>query len=190
MLAMCYISGSVKIRIMNTKYLLPNKLRPVGLVLLIPSALLGFFIIFFDLEFKLLDYKVFAIYSYGLVPLVGGHDFFCFVKANLTATITGVVFLVGAMLVAFSKEKHEDGFTAKTRLESLVWAAYVNYAMLIFCFIFFYGMGFVIVMICNMFTFLIFYILRFKYILYKKMRSAGKEHAMEMEKQEPMVSKN
>ena len=78
-------------------------------------------------------------------------------------------------MVAFSKEKHEDEFVAKTRLESLVWAIYVNYAILTLCFLFFFNMEFLLVMIFNMFTVLIFFIIRFYYVLYKSNKSLSYE---------------
>jgi hypothetical protein len=70
-------------------------------------------------------------------------------------------------MVAFAKEKHEDEFIAKIRLESFLWATYINYAILLFSFLFFYGIGFMYVMIFNMFTIIILFIVRFNYILYR-----------------------
>jgi Ca2+-dependent lipid-binding protein len=74
---------------------------------------------------------------------------------------------LGAVMVAFAKEKHEDEFIAKIRLESFLWATYINYAILLFSFLFFYGIGFMYVMIFNMFTIIILFIVRFNYILYR-----------------------
>ncbi len=48
---------------MKTKLLLPNHFKKVGWILLVPSTLLGLFIIIFDYEFRFLDTKVFTIYS-------------------------------------------------------------------------------------------------------------------------------
>jgi hypothetical protein len=70
-------------------------------------------------------------------------------------------------MVAFAKEKHEDEYIAKTRMESFLWATYINYAILLFCFMFFYGVGFMYVMIFNMFTLIILFIIRFNYVLYR-----------------------
>ena len=66
-------------------------------------------------------------------------------------------------MVAFSKEKQEDELIAKIRLDSLVWATYVNYAVLMFSMLFIYGMSFLWVMIFNMFTILLFFIFRFNW---------------------------
>jgi len=158
---------------MKTKLLLPNHFKTPGWIILIPSALLGLFIIISDYEFKFLDMKVFTIYSGSGVfqdPVLFGM-----IKANLTGTLVGVLFLIGAIFVAFSKEKSEDEFIAKVRLESLLWATYINYGVLIFCFLFFYEFEFLYVMIFNMFTILIFFIIRFYYILYRAKKSLSHE---------------
>jgi hypothetical protein len=80
------------------------------------------------------------------------------------------------MMVGFSKEKNEDEYIANLRLSSLMWAVWVNYALLLLSFIFVYGMGFLHVMIYNMFTVLIIFIGRFNLILFKnKMISADEK---------------
>ena len=80
-----------------------------------------------------------------------------------------------AMFVGFSKEKREDEFIAKLRLSSLLWAVWVNYVLLLFAFLFVYGTSFLTVMIYNMFTVLIIFIVRFNYILYKNAKSVSDE---------------
>jgi FlaA1/EpsC-like NDP-sugar epimerase len=119
---------------------------------------------------------MFTIYSGGLQkhPVVFG-----FTKVNLTGTIVGILFLIGAIFVAFSKEKREDEYIAGIRLESLLWATYINYGVLLFCFIFFYSFEFLYVMIFNMFTILIFFIIRFYYMLYRSDKSLSHEKQAE-----------
>jgi len=157
---------------MKTKLLLPNYLKRVGWMLLVPSTLFGLFILIFDYEFGFLDARVFTFYSGALME---EPHFFAMNTANLTGTIVGILFLIGAVFVAFSKEKSEDEFIAGVRLESLLWATYINYGVLIFCFIFFYEFEFLYVMIFNMFTILIFFILRFYYMLYRANKSLSHE---------------
>lgn len=157
---------------MKTNLLLPNRLKKVGWLLVIPSTILGIPVLFFDLELDFLRGKAFTVYCEGFThaPTVFGV-----IDVNYTGTAFGLLFLIGAILVAFSKEKHEDEFIAKTRLESLVWATYVNYAILALCFVLFYSTEFLMVMILNMFTILIFFILRFYFIIYKSSKALGHE---------------
>jgi hypothetical protein len=160
---------------METRFLLPNKLKLPGWIILIPSGILGVLAIFFHLEWNFLEMKVFTIYSEG-VSFFGGSAIVCgFDKVNITATIIGIFFLIGSVMVSFSKEKYEDEFIAKIRLESLLWATYINYAILFLCFIFFYGIGFLYVMILNMFTILILFIIRFNYVIYRTSKLSKNE---------------
>jgi len=161
---------------MKTKLLLPNCFKRIGWIILIPSAILGLFIIISDYDFGFLNTQMFTFYSEGLQkpPVVFG-----LIKVNLTGTIVGILFLIGAVFVAFSKEKREDEYIAGIRLESLLWATYINYGVLLFCFIFFYAFEFLYVMIFNMFTILIFFIIRFYYILYRSNKSLSNEKQAE-----------
>ncbi len=158
---------------MKTKLLLPNQFKKPGWILLIPSALLGLYVIIFDFTFEFLNARVFTIFS---DPILSGDTvFFGFRDDNLTNTILGVIFIVGAIFVAFSREKTEDEFIAKIRLESLLWATYINYGILLFCFLFFYEMEFLLVMIFNMFTILVIFIIRYYFMLYKAKKSLSHE---------------
>ena len=157
---------------MKPKLLFPNPFKRIGWFILVPSTILGILILFFDFELEFLDSKVFYIYSESF--LSPGNTL-GFDSNNITNEIVGILFIIGAIFIAFSRESHEDEFIAKTRLESLVWATYANYAILIFCFLFFYDIGFLYVMILNMFTILIFFIIRFYYILYKSNKSLSYE---------------
>lgn len=158
---------------MKTKILFPNHFKRIGWIILIPSAILGVLSVFDVIKFGFLsNVKMFAIYS---DDFPGSSIIFGFVKNNISDEILGIMCIVGAILVAFSKEKHEDEFIAKIRMESLVWAIYINYAILILCMLFFYSIGFLYVMIFNMFTILIFFIIRFYYQLYKSNKSMSHE---------------
>lgn len=156
---------------METRFLLPNRFKLIGWILLIPSSVLGLFVIFGDFSLSFLEFKVFTIFSDGLNPLGEGSNAFGCIEENLTATIVGILFLVGALMVTLAREKNEDEFISKKRLESLLWATILNYLILLFCFMFFYEFGFFYVMILNMFTILILFIIRFNYVLYKSSKS-------------------
>ncbi|MCK9208110.1 MAG: hypothetical protein M0P66_13440, partial [Salinivirgaceae bacterium] len=90
---------------MKTRLLFPNQCKRIGWILLIPSTIFGILIIFFNQKFEFLDSKAFTVYSsgFGTAPTIFG-----FIKVNYAATIVGVIFIIGTILVAFSKEKDED----------------------------------------------------------------------------------
>ena len=159
---------------METRFLLPSKFKWIGWIILVPSSIFGLFVIFEEFKFSFLEFKVFTISSGGFAPWEVTKAF-NFEKENLTATIVGILFLVGALMVTLAREKNEDEFISKKRLESLLWATIINYLILLFCFMFFYEFGFVYVMIFNMFTILILFIIRFNYVLYKSSKSLRNE---------------
>lgn len=76
--------------------------------------------------------------------------------------------IISLMLIAFSKEKMEDEYVSTLRLESLQWAIYCNFALLIIFTVLINGIDFFTISIYNMFTPLFFFILRFNYLLHFK----------------------
>lgn len=157
---------------MSNKLLLSNKLKAIGWIILIPATVAGIVLTIIGFETNWINAKVFAFLT---DEFFGGTRFFTFIKTDITNTITGVLFITGAVLVGFSREKKEDEYIANLRLSSLLWAVWVSYALLLLAFLFVYGTAFLTVMIYNMFTVLIIFIVRFNYILYKNSKSVADE---------------
>jgi len=157
---------------MTPKLLLPNRFKTIGWVILIPATIAGILLRYYDFDANWMHARVFAIASDGFLA---NAKYFGLVDANITNTVVGSVFIIGAMLVSFSKEKTEDEFIAKLRLSSLLWAVCVSYLLLLVAFIFVYGSPFLDVMVYNMFTVLIIFIVRFNYILFKNSKSIPDE---------------
>lgn len=157
---------------MSSKLLLPNKFKIIGWCLFIPATILGIIVSFTGFEASWLHSKVFAIFN---DDFFGKSQSFSFIDTNITNTVIGVLFIVGAMFVGFSKEKREDEFTTKLRLSSLLWAVWVNYILLLLAFLFVYNVSFLTVMVYNMFTILIIFIVRFNFILYKNFKALSDE---------------
>ncbi len=85
--------------------------------------------------------------------------------------------VTGLLLIAFSKEKIEDEQIIQLRSESLQWAIYVNYAIFIVCTIFINGSDFLAVIMYNVLTPLLFFIVRFRWKIYQLNRSLKTEEA-------------
>jgi len=163
---------------MYTNLLLPYSLKKIGWIIFMPCSVLGILVLFLNIEWDFLGSKIFALYSGSGIKVLNEADtgeFFTIISGNYTQTMVGVLCLISLMLIAFSKEKHEDEFIQVTRLESLLWATYINYFVLIFCFLFFFDFEFLYIMIFNMFTILIIFILRFNLILYRNQKLIGNE---------------
>jgi hypothetical protein len=158
---------------MKPNILFPNGFKLIGWILLVPSTIFGFLLMLSDIEEEFtVQSKVFALYN---DEIFGKQNHWGLITTDITLTAVGVVFIVGALLVGFSKEKKEDEFIANLRLSSLMWAVWVNYILLLLAFLFIYGMGFLHVMIYNMFTVILIFIGRFNFILFKHKMSAPNE---------------
>ena len=157
---------------MSSKLLLPNRFKKVGWLILIPSTIVGIILACNEFGFDWLWARVFSIANDGKE----GNYMYCGIRnTNITNTVVGVFFIIGAMLVCFSKEKNEDEFIAEIRLSSLLWAVWVSYILLLIAFLFVYGSPFFDVMVYNMFTVLIIFIVRFNYIMYKNAKAVSHE---------------
>ncbi|HSF88982.1 MAG TPA: hypothetical protein VLA46_06155 [Saprospiraceae bacterium] len=160
---------------MKQTLLLPNRFKTIGWFILIPATIAGILLTATGYEAEWLNAKVLTLFydEIGIISdvVVGEYGPFGLIEANITNTLVGVVFLLGALMVAFSKEQHEDEFIANLRLSSLLWSVWLNYVLLLIAFLLVYGIAFLHIMIYNMFTILIIFIIRFNYILYRNSKS-------------------
>ena len=124
---------------MKLNYLFPHPYKRIGLMLLIPLMIAGWFIINFDVEPEFLDFEVPALF---VDEIFGDKFMFGLTENNILNEIIGVALIICFLMVAFSKEKQEDELIEKIRLDSLVWATYANYAVLLFSMLFVFGMSF------------------------------------------------
>lgn len=157
---------------MKTNYLFPNRFKKIGWLLFIPGIILGIVYLVYQSDISLFNIKVFAIAEEAIFS---DANFFSISENNVLDEISSILLIIGALLIAFSKEKSEDEFISKIRLESLVWATYINYAILILAIIFVYDITFLWVLVFNMFTLLVFFLIRFNWALYKSKNQISDE---------------
>jgi hypothetical protein len=86
---------------------------------------------------------------------------------------TSLVMALGLFIVAFSREKIEDEQIWHVRLDSLRWAIYVNYLVLIAGLIFIYDTAHILEL--NLWVPLIFFIIRFRWVIFRLNRSLSRE---------------
>jgi hypothetical protein len=141
------------LQIMKSRFLFPHKWRIAGTII----VLLGILIALYQKH----D-------SGGLsaeTELNGG--FFNASKTQKINVISNDVeylsFIIGLLLVGFSKEKVEDEQIVQLRLDSLQWAMYINFGILIVCTILINGTNFLAVIDYNVISPLIFFIIRFRW---------------------------
>lgn len=159
---------------MKTRYLFSHKLKKFGWFLFGIGLILGIILLLNEFDFPDWNMSVF--------PLIGENHSVLTQNAtmvwsdnNIADELASILLIVGGILVAFSKAKEEDEYISKIRMESLIWATYVNYIVLLLTVLFVFDMAFFNVLIYNMFTVLIFFIVRFHYVLYKTKKSLNYE---------------
>ncbi|MFC6999635.1 hypothetical protein [Rufibacter roseus] len=151
---------------MKTRYLFPHRFKKLGWIILIPSLALGLLLLNEVVSFPWLDTQVLALYSPKMLGETGASSF-TVIENNVADEILACLLIIGTLLVACSETREEDEYIAKLRLESLLWATYVNAAMLLFCLIFVYGLGFYQIMVFNLFTLMLLFLLRFHLVLFQ-----------------------
>lgn len=161
---------------MEPRFLFPHRFKVIGWVIAVPSIILGLFVLINDLRFDFLTVKVPFKYFFASEFLSfneKGNEFSVF---NFTDEIAIIGSIIGLLLIAFSKVKVEDEYVSQIRLESLQWAVYLNFALLIIATLLVYGLAYYIVAIYNMITPLLFFVVRFHYILFFKNNERGADY--------------
>jgi hypothetical protein len=144
---------------MLTKILLPHYFKKLGWFMLLPFVSLLFFNNYpdFNLDFLEFNFREGALFE------------------GSTENFTNEVALLGVFcslfLIAFSREKEEDEFIQKLRLESLLVACYANTFILILGTLFFYGFGYLEFMGYTMFTIQLIFIARFGWVMRQQRKS-------------------
>jgi hypothetical protein len=88
---------------------------------------------------------------------------------------TTLLMLVGLVIVAFAKEKIEDEQISQLRLDSLQWAVYLNYIILIVTLVFTSNNDFRDILHINLLIPLVFFIIRFRWVIFRLNSSLSKE---------------
>ncbi|WNH09764.1 hypothetical protein [Thalassobellus suaedae] len=135
---------------MKTNYLLPNKYKKFGWTLFLLGIISGIVFQVISEKDDIFDIELINDFGYEFLD-----------------EIISVLIIIGGLLVGFTKEKIEDEFIFKLRNDSLVWYIILNYVILLITVIFIYEGNFFTVLIYNMFTPLIFFIIRFNFLKLK-----------------------
>ena len=145
---------------MTSQRLLPHKFKPIGWIVAIPFFAFGVFIMLSGFEFEFSWLKM----NWKEVGFLDSD--------NLTDEFVAVILMIGLVFIAFSREKIEDEFVAKMRLDAWLWAALGYCIIVIFGILLLYDEAFFYFMVINMYTPLILFILKFHLKLRKAKISA------------------
>ena len=143
---------------MKSKFLFPYWCRYLGwgLVLLhVPLSMLG--------------------RSHGMINIMDAQlqDQGIFAGEHLFFISTTLIMSAGLFLVAFAKEKIEDEQIWQVRLDSLRWAIFINYLVLIISLVFIEDVPHMLEL--NLWVPLIFFIIRFRWVIWRLNQSLKRE---------------
>jgi hypothetical protein len=144
---------------MKNRFLFPHSYRRIGWLLFVPFLVFGLAVLNHDFQFDFLEI------SFGKSPSPGTFESILSVNTiNLSDEIATLGMILSLLFIAFSKEKIEDERVAQIRLDSLHFAVYLNYAVLAIQVIFVHGTAFLDVMVYNMFSVLLLFIIRYRVV--------------------------
>lgn len=126
--------------------LFPHSFQRIGWVVFTISAVIGAYILFTD-----------------------NTDSYLFNNIAIIGTC------IGAILATCSREEVEDEMTGQMRLNSLLTALYINYAILIVCSLLIYDLDFLNVMLYNMFTILLIFMVVFRWKIWRVKKATENE---------------
>ena len=135
---------------MTKELLLPHSFKKIGWVILIPTLLLG------------------------VLMLIDGFNGSTTTGRALN-NIALVGICIGGIFVACSRERIEDEMISRIRLNALLTALYVNYALLIATALCTYDLSFLYVMIYNLLTMLLIFLAVFRWKLWRLKHAVADE---------------
>jgi uncharacterized membrane protein len=127
------------------------------------SRYLGYFCIVAHIPIMYLRHMDVFGHSSSLSP----GDNHLFNSEHLFFIATFLLMVIGLILVAFSKEKIEDEQISRLRLDSLQWAIYLNYLILITSLIATDKMNSHFILALDTWVPLVFFIIRFRWVIFR-----------------------
>ena len=146
----------------NRSYLLPSGFKLPGIVLVIAGVLLLVARYQFNYKPEFLNLKIFAVYTYVIKS-----QSFTMITNQMSEEIGGILLLCGLFFIAFSREKMESELIDTIRLKAFLLTAWFNLFFIICSALFFFGFGFVGALVLFSVAWLVFYLMVFRYMLYK-----------------------
>ena len=130
---------------MKRSLLLPNRFRLPGYILLIAGSVFGIMRFWFDVKPRFLTMKVYAFYSEYLA-----EKYFRFVRDNMSEELVGVLLVVGAWMVAFSRDKNETEEKSALRVKAFYISAFLQMFFLVVCLLTTFGIAFIYMLMIYM----------------------------------------
>ncbi len=158
---------------MKNSLLIPNRYKVYGWVVFLLFTCLGLACMYN--EFKI---PGFQLYNPSMATVNDKNDSVSldFGDYNLTNELALAGVIIGLLMIAFAKEKKEDEYISFLRLKSWQWSILISYLIFLICVFSFYGTVFWVVLIYNVFTVPVVFIVKFNYSLYQLRKGASHEN--------------
>jgi len=152
----------------NSKILLPRYFRYIGLALTIAGIVFSVIRFGYGIKPGFLEVKVFVVYAAYLQS-----SEFRVITNNISEEICGITLLMGLFFLAFSRFKTETDEIWGLRTKSFIYSLYTLTTLLLFCLMFIYGWGFLMVMTANLFLYLLVYNIWFYILFFRASRGVN-----------------
>ncbi|MDF2158035.1 hypothetical protein [Algoriphagus sp. CAU 1675] len=145
---------------MLSKILLPHRFQWIGWALFVPSAVLAFMTLSFEFEFEWLE-----------IANIRKPGIFSNSDENFTNETAVILLFISLFLIAFTKEKKEDEYIQKIRLDSILFATYGYFILNVIGTLLFYGFDYFSFILLNMYSIPLLFIARFRWVMYRQRQS-------------------
>lgn len=164
---------------MKKSYLFPTYFKKIGWIITLPLLLYILISIIFDLNWDFNFYMPAVYYDPNIVTSLFGNNkesgFLAIAETSFFTTLFPIIIVIGLSFIAFSKNKNEDEYISKIREQSLVWSMIVGYFIFILFTLFIYGTPYISVVIYDIYIFLILFVCKFNFELYRLKKSLKNE---------------
>ena len=154
---------------MEKIFLLPNGFKKVGWIILVPTFVLGVLMTIDGYN----GFPSFLLPEW--IPLAMKRVLTSDWVGKILNNVAIIGFCLGCLFVACSRERVEDELIGRIRLNSLLIALYINSSVLIILSLFCYELLFLNVLVFNMFTNIIIFLIVFEMKLWKLKKSLRDE---------------
>lgn len=144
---------------MKSTYLFPYQIKKLSGFIFIICLCVLLVTTLMDWVPSSFNFPMFAIAS---TEFLKDATYFSWIETNVWYDLLTILVIITGILFAFSKEKTEDEYISKLRLNALVKAVYCNYFILILAIFFIYNLAFFSVLVLNMLSTLILFIFFFQ----------------------------
>ena len=125
--------------------LLPHGFIFPGYIFLIAGSIFGIMRFWFDIKPKFLVMRPYAIYSEYL-----GEKYMHFIRDNMSEELVGILLVMGAWMIALSRDKEETQEKTELRIRAFHISAYAQMVFLVFSLLFTYGIAFIYMLMMYM----------------------------------------